>query len=135
MDITTIASMPAGIPAPAIGQGEGGFSPAGQDVPAVPVVPTSASVANPAPSGTEKAASPDAIAKGLKQLNDSFSQNGVNLSASYVKDRITGIEVVQIKDANTNEVIRQIPSKEMLAIAQSLDLPQGWRGQLIYDKS
>lgn len=135
MDITAIASMPGGASAPAIGQGESGSSRAGQDVPAVSAVPTSPSVANPVSSGTEKVASPDAIAKGLKQLNDSFSQSGVNLSASYEKDRITGIEVVQIKDKNTNEVIRQIPSKEMLAIAQSIELPQGWRGQLIYDRS
>jgi flagellar protein FlaG len=135
MDITTVASKPVSTPTPAISQGGGEPSRASQEVPAASIGPVSSSVANSTPPGTEKTASPDAIAKGLQQLNDSFSQNGVNLSASYEKDKITGIEVIQIKDKNTNEVIRQMPSKEMLAIAQSMELPQGWRGQLIYDKS
>lgn len=130
MDVTTVASMPVGTPAPAISQG--GSSRGSQGV---PIAPTSSTAANSTQPDAGKTASPDAIAKGLQQLNDAFSQNGVSLYASYEKDKITGIEVVQFKDKNTNEVIRQIPSKGMLAIAQSIDLPQGWIGQLIYDKS
>jgi len=135
MDVTTVVSMPVAIPAPSIRQGESGSSRAAQQAPAVPVAPISSEAANSTPADAQDTPSPDAVAKGIKQLNDSFAQNGVTLYASYEKDKITGIEVVQLKDKNTNEVIRQIPSKEMLAITQSLELPQGWRGQLIYDKS
>lgn len=37
-------------------------------------------------------------------------------------------------DKKTNEVVRQLPVKEIVAFAQSLEVPQGWRGQLILDK-
>lgn len=79
--------------------------------------------------------SPGAIAEAIKQVNDAFSQIGQGLYASYQKDKITGIDVVQFRDANTKEVVRQIPSKEILAVAQSLSLPSGIQGQLIYDKA
>ena len=137
MDVTTVSSMPVTTPAATIKQG-GGSSRAVQD--AAPSVPAASGeqalpkAANSAPPVAREAPSPEDIAKGIKQLNDVFTNKGVGLYASYEKDKITGIEVVQLKDKNTNEVIRQIPEKEMLAIAQSIALPQGWRGQLIYNK-
>jgi flagellar protein FlaG len=135
MDVSTVTSMPATILTAAIGQGDGGAARVAQGAPAVPATPIPSKAANSTPTDTQQTPSPDDIEKNIKRLNDSFAQNGVSLYASYEKDKITGIEVFQLKDKNTDEVIRQIPSKEMLAIAQSLELPQGWRGQLIYDRS
>ena len=40
-------------------------------------------------------------------------------------DDDTGITVVKVVDKNTKEVVRQIPSEEMLAIAKALDTVQG----------
>ena len=40
-------------------------------------------------------------------------------------DQDSGRTVVKIIDSSTDEVIRQIPSKEMLAIADALDQIQG----------
>jgi flagellar protein FlaG len=40
-------------------------------------------------------------------------------------DESTGTTVVKLVDKETNEVLRQIPSKEMLSIARALDRVQG----------
>lgn len=130
MDISSVDTPPVSLP---VRQSTGGS----QD--AVPAAnPVSSNTPAPATSttgNTAAAPTPEALAKAISNVNDSFAQMGQNLYASYQKDKITGIEVVQFKDKNTHEVIRQIPSKEMLAIAQSLSLPSGIPGQLIYDKA
>jgi flagellar protein FlaG len=40
-------------------------------------------------------------------------------------DESTGTTVVKLVDKETNQVLRQIPSKEMLSIARALDRVQG----------
>jgi flagellar protein FlaG len=40
-------------------------------------------------------------------------------------DESTGVTVVKLVDKETNQVLRQIPSKEMLSIARALDRVQG----------
>lgn len=74
----------------------------------------------------------DSLAQAVKQVNDSFKQRGQNLYASFEKDKITGIDIVKIVDQKTNETISQMPPKEMVALAQFLEHPQGMRGKLIY---
>lgn len=76
--------------------------------------------------------SPDRLAQAVKQANESFKQSGQNLYASFEKDKVTGADVVKIVDKKTNETIRQLPSKEMVAFAQLLENPQGMRGKLIH---
>ncbi|MCL4469609.1 MAG: flagellar protein FlaG [Sulfuricella sp.] len=43
----------------------------------------------------------------------------------FTVDEETGIQVVKVVDTKTKDVIRQIPSEEILAIAQALDKLQG----------
>lgn len=43
----------------------------------------------------------------------------------FTVDEETGIQVVKVVDTKTKDVIRQIPSEEILAIAQALDQLQG----------
>ena len=43
----------------------------------------------------------------------------------FTVDEETGIQVVKVVDTKTKDVIRQIPSEEILAIAQALDRLQG----------
>jgi uncharacterized FlaG/YvyC family protein len=75
--------------------------------------------------------SQDQVTQAVKQVNDAFTQKGLNLYASFEKDKITGIDIVKIKEKKSDEVIRQFPPQETVAFAQSLDLPEGWRGQWI----
>lgn len=129
MDVLSVESMPIGLPAR---QNAGGAQDAGPTTQATPASPNTAASAA---SDGKGASTPGAIANAIKQVNNAFSENGQSLYASYQKDKITGIEVVQFHDGNTHEVVRQIPSKEILAVAQSLSLPPGIQGQLIYDKA
>lgn len=43
----------------------------------------------------------------------------------FTVDEETGIQVVKVVDTKTKDVIRQIPSEEILAIAKALDQLQG----------
>ena len=98
--------------------------------PASPKVDTSSPAVEPS-----EAPSSDRLAQAVKQVNDSFIQRGQNLYASFEKDKITGINVVKIVDKKTNETISQMPPKELVEFAQIIELPQGWRGQLIHDRA
>lgn len=51
----------------------------------------------------------------------SRTSNQINISI----DKESGMRVVKVVDAATNEVVRQIPSEEIVAIARALDKLQG----------
>ena len=57
----------------------------------------------------------------MKQMIESTAPN----SLAFSVDDSTGKTIVRITDAQTGEMIRQIPSEELLAIARSLDKMQG----------
>lgn len=56
----------------------------------------------------------------------------VNNSLHFSVDDDTGKTVVKVIDIGTKELIRQIPSEEMLAIAKALD---GIKGLLLHQKA
>ena len=49
----------------------------------------------------------------------------INSAVQFSMDKESGTTVVRVMDISTKEVIRQIPSEEMLAIAKALDQIQG----------
>ena len=49
----------------------------------------------------------------------------INNSVEFSLDKDSGEMVVKIMDTSTKEVLRQIPSEEMLTIAKALDKIQG----------
>ena len=63
------------------------------------------------------------LKEAVKATNDFVSL--VNNAVEFSLDDDTGITVVKVIDKNTKEVVRQIPSEEMLAIAKALDTVQG----------
>ena len=95
----------------------------GQAAPTTPVG-TGASVATQTPS-TEQ------VAQAVKQVNDSFAQKGQNLYSSVEKDKVSGINVVQIMDSTTHQVIAQYPSKAIVAMADAMAQPKSDTGQLL----
>ena len=123
MDISSVSAPPVNIPSQPSAASPG-------------PVQTTASAPGAAPAnsaaGTGDAASSDSLAQAVKQVNDSFTQMGQNLYASFERDKATGINVVKIVDQKTNETISQLPIKEMVAFAQALEHPQGMRGKLIH---
>lgn len=65
----------------------------------------------------------DELKMALEEANRMVQSHGGSLEFSV--DQQTRKTVVRIVDTSTNELIRQIPSEEMLAIARSLDKLQG----------
>ena len=65
-----------------------------------------------------QASNPRAVEQAVQQLNQ-FAQN-FQRSLQFSVDKASGETVVRVLDANTKEVIRQIPSEEFLAIAERL---------------
>jgi flagellar protein FlaG len=61
------------------------------------------------------------VIKDIKQLVKPMVSNGLNFSI----DDSTGKAIVRITDGETGEMIRQIPSEEMMEIARSVDRMQG----------
>jgi len=112
-------------------------------------VPLSAQTQNQAPVQTGSSASPFAnqgsavtglspdassaskLDQAVKQVNESFQQKGQNLYAAFEKDKTTGINIVKIVDKRTNETISQMPSEEIVKLAQFLENPQGMGGKLL----
>jgi flagellar protein FlaG len=82
-----------------------------------------------------QAPSPEHVAQAVQQVNEAFNQRGQDLYASIERDKDTGINVVKVLDKKTNEVISQFPSKEIIAIAESIDSAQEDRGQLLNVKA
>ena len=63
------------------------------------------------------------IKEAVKATNDFVSL--VNSAVEFTVDDDTKLTVVKVIDKSTKEVIRQIPSEEMLAIAKALDNIKG----------
>ena len=127
MDIYPIASAPVITPN---NPSAGGQDSAPTVTPAVsgsvsPAVTASKTTATTRPAPT------DHLEQAIKQVNDAFNQSGKNLYASFEKDKATGITVVQITEKTTKEIVSQIPSKEIIALAQSIDA-QGRIRQLMH---
>lgn len=61
--------------------------------------------------------------KAVKAVNDFVG--GVNKSLNFSVDKDSGITVVKVIDNTTQEVIKQFPSEQMLAIAKALDSLKG----------
>jgi flagellar protein FlaG len=58
-----------------------------------------------------------------------------NHSLEFSVDASTKIAVVKLIDTGSGELIRQIPSEEMLAVARSIDQYQQWQGLLLQHKA
>lgn len=95
--------------------------PAPQGAPA-PAARVSAAVPEPMPQQQQPA--PEQLQRAVEAMKQLVEAKAPN-SLSFSVDDSTGKTVVRVSDAQTGEMIRQIPSEEMLEIARSLDKLQG----------
>jgi len=79
--------------------------------------------APPAIPGREAAAEPERLRRTAEEV-ESHVQS-LHRSLHFTMDEDSGELVVRVVDKETNEVIRQIPSEEMLAIARHLEESMG----------
>jgi flagellar protein FlaG len=66
---------------------------------------------------------PDAVSKAVQKINDFVRV--VRRDLEFSVDENTGRTVITVRDADTDEVIRQIPPEEVLSIAENLGDVQG----------
>lgn len=88
--------------------------------PQQPATRMAAAVPEPAPQQPQ----PEQVQKAVESLKQLIETKAPN-SLAFSIDDSTGKTIVRISDAETGEMIRQIPSEEMLEIARSLDKMQG----------
>lgn len=67
--------------------------------------------------------SSEQVQKAVENLKQAAQSSSANLQFSVDKD--TGETVIRVIDGGTKEVIRQIPSEEVLQLAKSLDRLSG----------
>jgi flagellar protein FlaG len=72
----------------------------------------------------EKAASPEDLQQAIGEMND-FVATLNNNSLRFSIDNDTGKTVVKVLDTQTNELIKQIPTEEALAVAKAIDKLKG----------
>ncbi len=66
---------------------------------------------------------PENLFKEAKRLSEELQRRvgGADSQLQFSVDESTGESVIKVMDKATNEIIRQIPSEEMLQIAKALD--------------
>lgn len=75
------------------------------------------------PPATSEPAARDKLEQAVKDVNDFVKP--INNALRFNLDEDTGKTVIKVIDATSQEVIKQIPSEEMLAIAKALDTMKG----------
>lgn len=94
--------------------------------------PTSVTQANMQADGHEAAASGVAapeqtrrpsVSEAVRNLNDYVQQ--LNRTLQFSVDEASGRTIIRVMDAETREVIRQIPPEEVVALARQLETGAG----------
>ncbi|MFN7753945.1 MAG: flagellar protein FlaG [Pseudomonadota bacterium] len=80
-------------------------------------------VAAPAQPEPQAQPSPEQVREAVSTTNEVVK--AVQSRLQFVADDSSGQMVVRVMDSESNEVIRQIPSEEMLAISQAIERMQG----------
>lgn len=123
----TSAASPARASAPptpvSLPVGGGGQSPAGQVVASTVTRSGPTSQAGQQASASTQPASREDIDQALTEVRQALAPIASNLD--FTIDEDTGKTVIKIIDSSTDEVIKQIPSEEFLAISKALDKLQG----------
>lgn len=84
---------------------------------------TSSAVASPSSAQTVAVEQKQQVEEAVKAVKEFIQPMASNLAFEIDDD--TGRTIIKITEASTGELIRQIPSEEMLEIAKALDRLQG----------
>jgi flagellar protein FlaG len=82
-----------------------------------------AQVTASAPQSPTEQPSPEQVRAAVSASNEVV--RAVQSRLQFVADETSGQMVVRVMDAESNELIRQIPSEEMLAISRAIERMQG----------
>ena len=126
MNIDSAGSPTAGTPYSA----PGGAA-AAPSLPAPAAQPQGLAAAEPAAAPAQPAPTADkdadqAVDAAIKAATDAAQRNATTVE--FAKDMSSGRVVVRVVDTETQKVLRQMPSEEMIALGQAID---GSRGTMI----
>lgn len=88
-----------------------------------PAPHVTAPVSPPVVALPELPSDPEQVQQAVEQIQRITASMAQNLL--FMVDKGTGRPIIRVVDSQTNEVIRQIPTEEALAIARALDHMQG----------
>lgn len=71
------------------------------------------------------AAVQDQVKNAVENVNRAVQNMAHGSNVEFIVDKDTKINVIKVVDKTTREVIRQIPSEEILSIAKAIDTLQG----------
>lgn len=74
-----------------------------------------------APKAESKPPSVEQLKQVAADINHALQQSNQNLEFAFSVDTETKKPLIKVMDTKTGEVIRQIPSEEMMAISRSID--------------
>ena len=95
-------------------------APSGQNVAPITLPTGKGAPANGKTLPAEPAAAPDQdLERAMRKLNERLAASQRNLS--FRIDEGSGRTVISVVDATTNQVIRQIPSQEVLDVSRALE--------------
>ena len=103
---TTAAAAAADAARPGLAGGGKEVAQAGQDLPA-----------------KRESSPPPDITAAVRRLNEIMAERERNLS--FHVDEVSGRTVITVLDAGTAEIVRQIPSDDVLALSRALELEYG----------
>ena len=95
--------------------------------------PTAAASPAQTPPASAPASNPGDVATATRQVAEMVQSRASNLVFSLDDD--SGQTVVRIVDAQTDELIRQIPSEEILSLAKAIEDYQSAKSLLIEEKA
>lgn len=126
MDLRPLANTAQTSPAP-VEKGTSGTPPP------APIKPSADPVAVPSSSVQQPGSAPSLaqLAEAVKEINTKLQARSQNIEFSVDSDNQRTI--VKVVDQSTNEILRQIPSEEVLEIAKVID--QALQGLLIKQKA
>src|SRR5688572_6638464 len=90
-----------------------------------PPAPVSPVAEKPPPAPTQ-----EEVREAIKEIQRNVGNSSTSLQFSV--DSATGRTIVSIIDAETNEIVRQIPTEEVMKLARALD---GMQGLLVNKKA
>ena len=90
-----------------------------RETPALPQVFKSA----PQPESVQPAPTKEQVKEAVEEIQESIGKMATNLRFSV--DEATGRTIVSVVDAETMEVVRQIPAEEVMKMARAIDRMQG----------
>jgi flagellar protein FlaG len=99
---------------------------AGDSVPPVAEVPKEAVQAVDAKAQVEQ------VGEAVKKINETIGSMNKNVGLEFSTDEDTKLRMVRVVDVASKEVLRQIPTEEVINIAKAIDKLQGL---LVRDKA